>query len=87
MGGYEHFWSPRVSSNAVYGVVLVPEEKFYADTVNKRLDYATINVLYWFLKDRAYAGVEYLHGRREVFGGQVGTANRLQFAVRFNFPT
>ena len=37
-------------------------------------------------QNRAWAGVEYLHGRREVFSGQDGTANRLQFAVRFNLP-
>ncbi len=39
-----------------------------------------------FCQDRAWAGVEYLHGRREVVSDQDGTANRLQFAVRFNLP-
>ena len=29
-----------------------------------------VNLLYWFLPNRAWAGVEYLYGRREVFGGQ-----------------
>jgi hypothetical protein len=86
-GGYEHFWSPRYSSNAVYSVGSSPEKTFYEDTANKRLDYLAVNLLYLFLKDRAWAGVEYLHGRREVFGGQVGDANRLQFAIRFNFPS
>ena len=86
-GGYEHYWSPILTSNAVYSVGSVPDEEFYADTLNKRLDYAAVNLLYWFLRDRAWAGVEYLYGRREVFGGQVGNANRLQFAVRFNFPS
>jgi DcaP outer membrane protein len=85
-GGYEHFWSPRYSSNLVYSVATVPEETFYASTFNKRLDYGAVNLLYWFLPGRAWAGVEYLYGRREVFGGDVGDANRLQFAVRFNFP-
>ena len=85
-GGYEHFWSPRYSSNAVYSVASAPDEEFFADTFNKRLDYTAVNLLYWFLKDRAFAGVEFLYGRREVFGGQVGNANRLQFAIRFNFP-
>ena len=42
---------------------------------------------YWFLKDRAWVGVEYLHGRREVFSEQSGEADRLQFAVRFNLPS
>ncbi len=87
MGGYEHFWSPRFSSNAVYSVGSVPSESFYPATFNKRLDYAAVNLLYWFLKDRAWTGVEYLYGRREVFGGDVGTARRLQFAIRFNLPS
>ena len=84
--GYEHYWSPVVSTNAVFSVASTENEDYYADAVNKDLNYGAVNLLYWFLPDRAWAGVEYLYGRREVFGGQVGTANRMQFAVRFNFP-
>ena len=62
------------------------DEPYYPDTVNKQLDYGAVNLLYWFLPDRAWAGVEYLYGRREIVGGDIGTANRVQFAVRFNFP-
>jgi hypothetical protein len=86
-GGYEHFWSSRVSSHAVYSVVGSVDEPYYADTLNKQLDYGAVNTLYWFLPDRAWVGVEYLYGRRETAGGEVGSANRIQFAVRFNFPS
>ena len=86
MGGYEHFWSPRLSSNAVYSEASAPSEVYYADDFNKRLDYGAVNLIYWFLPNRAWAGVEYLYGRREVFGGQDGRADWLQFAVRFNLP-
>jgi DcaP outer membrane protein len=86
MGGYEHFWSPRLSSNAVYSEASAPSEVYYAADFNKRLDYGAVNLIYWFLPGRAWAGVEYLYGKREVFGGQDGTANRVQFAVRFNLP-
>ena len=86
MGGYEHYWSSSVSSNAVYSVASVPTRTTTPTTFNKHLDYGAVNLLYWFLPDRAWAGVEYLYGRREVFGGEVGNANRLQFAVRFNLP-
>ncbi len=61
-------------------------EDYYAADFNKRLDYVAVNLLYWFLPGRAWAGVEYLYGDREVFGGQDGNANRIQFAVRFNLP-
>lgn len=86
MGGYEHYWSDRMSTNAVYGVASSPEKSFFADDANAELDYLAVNLIYWFLKDRAWTGVEYLHGRREVFSDEDGSADRLQFAVRFNLP-
>ena len=84
--GYDHYWTPRLSTNAVYSVGLINDEPYLADTLNQQLDYGAVNLLYWFLADRAWAGVEYLYGRRELVNGDNGTANRLQFAVRFNFP-
>ena len=70
----------------IYSVASAPDKDFYPDTFNKRLDYGAVNLLYWFLPDRAWAGVEYLYGRREVFDGDTGSAHRLQFAIRFNLP-
>ena len=87
MGGYEHYWSSTVTTNAVFSVTSTPDEPYYPGTFNKELNYGAVNLLYWFLPDRAWAGVEYLYGRREVVGGEEGTANRIQFAVRFNFPS
>jgi hypothetical protein len=86
-GGYEHYWSPRLSTNAVYSGGSIPDEPYYRGTLNKELTYGAVNLLYWFLPDRAWAGVEYLYGRRELVQGDSGNANRLQFAVRFNFPS
>jgi len=76
-----------VSTHGVYSVATANDESYYADSFNKQLNYGAVNLLYWFLPDRAWAGVEYLYGRREVVGGEEGTANRIQFAVRFNFPS
>ena len=87
MGGYEHYWSSRLTSNAVFSVSSLPREPFYNSLYNTELNYGAVNLLYWFLPDRAWAGVEYLYGRREVVSGEDGTANRLQFAIRFNFPS
>ena len=86
MGGYEHYWSSRATSNVVYSRAQTEDQDYYADTFNKQIDYAAFNFIYWFLPNRAWAGVEYLYGQREVFGGDQGSANRLQFAVRFNLP-
>ena len=79
--------SSRVTTNAVFSVTSTPDEPYYPGTFNKELNYGAVNLLYWFLPDRAWAGVEYLYGRREVVGGEEGTANRIQFAIRFNFPS
>jgi hypothetical protein len=88
MGGYEHFWSPRWSTNAVYSTGKAYDEPFIPDDFNRRLTYGAVNLLYWFLGDRGWMGVEYLYGRREIFRGvpDSGTAHRVQYAVRFNLP-
>jgi hypothetical protein len=56
--------------------------------MNKRLNYGAVNLLYWFLGDRAWTGVEYIYGHREVYGAEPadGAAHRVQYAVRFNLP-
>jgi hypothetical protein len=88
MSGYEHFWAQRWSTNAVYSVAETFDEPFYAASINKSLIYGAVNVLYWFLGDRAWTGVEYLYGERTVFGSDEprGSAHRVQYAVRFNLP-
>jgi hypothetical protein len=88
MGGYEHFWAERWSTNAVYSTGDADEQPFFTDEVNRRLTYGAVNLLYWFLGDRGWMGVEYLYGRREIFSGvpDSATAHRVQYAVRFNFP-
>src|SRR5688572_14713062 len=88
MGGYEHFWSERWSSNGVYSFGSTSEESFYTSAVNKELTYSAVNLLWWFLGDRGWMGVEYLYGHREVFDvdNNDGSAHRVQYAVRFNLP-
>ena len=88
MGGYEHFWAKKWSTNGVYSTGEADEQPFYTADVNRRLDYGAINLLWWFLGDRGWMGVEYLYGKREVFGVEPNsdTAHRVQYAVRFNLP-
>jgi hypothetical protein len=88
MGGYEHFWGERWSTNGVYSIADTSDEAFYTSAVNKQLTYGAVNLLYWFLGDRAWTGVEYIYGHREAFGEDAGTgsAHRVQYAVRFNLP-
>ena len=88
MSGYEHFWNDRLSTNMVYSITDTSDEDFYTSDISKRMNYFAINFLYWFLGDRAWTGVEYLYGDREVFGDDnaTGSAHRIQYAVRFNLP-
>jgi hypothetical protein len=88
MGGYEHFWTSKWSTNATYSFTDTSDEAFYTAAVNKNLTYAAVNLLYWFLGDRGWTGVEYLYGQRDVFGPPPndGAAHRIQYAVRFNLP-
>lgn len=88
MVGYEHFWSPVYSSNAVFSGANTTDEDFYTSATNKQLNYGAVNFLYWFLGDRGWMGVEYLYGHRQVFGGgdDNATAHRIQYAIRFNLP-
>jgi len=88
MGGYERFWASKWSTNAVYSTGDAEEQPFYTDDINRQLTYGAVNLLYWFLGDRGWMGVEYLYGKREVFAADPnsGTAHRVQYAVRFNLP-
>ena len=88
MGGYEHFWTSRWSTNAVYSIAETFDEPFYTASTNRTLTYGAANLLYWFLGDRAWTGIEYIYGDRTVFGEDepTGSAHRVQYAVRFNLP-
>ena len=81
--GYEHYWSPRWFSNIVASPAWVLSD--LADP-NHRFNYVAANLRYWFLDNRAWAGVEYLYGLRETRSEAQGHANRIQAAVRINFP-
>jgi hypothetical protein len=47
-------------------------------------NYIAANLLYHFTKN-AFAGLEYLRGRREDINGSDGTANRIQFSLSYTF--
>ena len=84
--GYEHYWTSRWSSNVVVSPAWLGNDPGEALAPDHRFDYVAVNLRYWFIENRAWAGVEYLYGRKEVRSGEQGSANRVQFAVRFNIP-
>jgi hypothetical protein len=86
MVGYERYWSSRWCSNAVVSPAWVDNDPGEALAPDRRFDYIAANLRYWFLEKRAWAGVEYLHGLKQARSGARGSANRVQFAIRFNIP-
>jgi len=88
MVGYEHFWSSKWSTNGTYSGANTSDEPYYTSAINQQINYGAVNLLYWFLGDRGWMGVEYLYGHRQVFGGgdDNAAAHRIQYAIRFNLP-
>jgi hypothetical protein len=82
--GYQHYWSRRWSSNAVVSPAWVTSEVGDPATSNESFNYAAVNLVYWFIDQRAWVGGEYLYGRRELRSGMHGSGNRIQLATRFN---
>jgi hypothetical protein len=82
--GYQHYWTARWSSNAVVGPAWVVNEVGNPATSDDSFDYVAVNLLYWFIEQRAWIGGEYLYGRRELRSDVHGSGNRIQLATRFN---
>ena len=82
--GYDHYWSPRWESNVVLSPAWVLSNVGDPATSNDSFNYAAVNLLYWFLEQRAWIGGEYLYGRRELRKGVHGSGNRIQIATCFN---
>ena len=70
MGGYEHYWSAGSRRTRSTAWRRQQDEDYYADSSTRNSITARSIFIYWFLPDRAWAGVEYLYGRREVFDGE-----------------
>jgi PAS domain S-box-containing protein len=82
--GYQHYWNERWSSNVVVGPAWVVSEVGDPATSDDSFNYVALNLLYWFIDQRAWIGGEYLYGRRELRDGAHGSGNRIQLATRFN---
>ena len=82
--GYQHYWSERWSSNVVVSPAWVVNEVGSPATTDDSFNYFALNLVYWFIDQRAWIGGEYLYGRRELRSGAHGSGNRIQVATRFN---
>jgi hypothetical protein len=62
----------------------VVNETSSAAPTDGSFNYVAVNLLYWFIDQRAWAGGEYLYGRRDLPSGAHGSGSRIQLATRFN---
>jgi hypothetical protein len=83
MGSYQHYWSEKYRSTLCYswGDGDLPDGAAATDT--EKITYLAANFIYQFA-ERAWAGIEYLHGSRDTNDGEDGDADRLQLSIRFD---
>ncbi|NJN42888.1 MAG: hypothetical protein HC811_12325 [Flammeovirgaceae bacterium] len=82
--GVQHFWIPSLSTLVVYNQGGLDNTAGQPGSDIYRVNYIAANLI-WHFTDRAFAGVEYLHGTRENINQQRGDANRIQFSVKYAF--
>lgn len=82
--GYEHQWSPSFTSLLVLNKGSVDNLAGQPPSAIHQATYGAANVL-WHFTNRAFAGVEYLHGLLENNNEAQGTANRIQFSLKYTF--
>jgi len=82
--GIQHFWNDNVSSLLVYNQGSNDTTEGQPQTDVYRINYLAVNLV-WHFVDNAFAGIEYLRGTREDINEEDGTANRIQFSVKYSF--
>ena len=85
LGSYQHHWCDEYRSNIGYSWAEgdLPAGAPPA-TSTEMVDYFFLNLI-WQFTERAWTGIEYLHGTRETADSLSGRANRIQLSVRFDF--
>lgn len=84
---FDRRWSPRLISTFTYGRADGDAAGDVAvSDPTTTVDYASENLVFWWLPTRAWVGVEYLYGRRDAISGAHGQASRIQSAFKFILP-
>lgn len=82
--GLQHFWNDNFSSLFVYNQGSNDSTEGEPLSNIYRANYMAVNLI-WHFVDNAFVGVEYLRGTREDISEEDGTANRIQFSVKYSF--
>ncbi len=81
---YQHFWSERLWSHAVYSKVDAESRAGQGADALEAIEYAGLNLV-WEFAEGITIGAEWLYGTREDKNGASGEAHRLQIAFKYNF--
>lgn len=82
--GFEHQWNDAFTSVLIYNYGEVENSVGQTPNSLANTSYLSANLL-WKFAAQAFAGVEYLYGTRQDVSEDDGTANRVQFSVRYTF--
>jgi hypothetical protein len=83
MGGYMHNWSDKYRSTVTYSEGRGDIPGGAAPNTNEAVSYLAANLI-WQYCNRAWVGIEYLHGTLDEFDGSDGAADRVQLSWRFD---
>jgi hypothetical protein len=83
LGGFQHHWSDRWRSTVCYSWAKGDGPAGMPPTSPEVVDYLAANLI-WQFSERAWIGVEYLHGSLETADEARGEANRVQIAMSFD---
>jgi len=83
-GDYQHYWTARLRSNAVYGFVQVVNSSSEPATTYHRGEYTAGNLI-WNLAGSLDLGAEFLYGWQILKSGGEGNAPRILFSAKYNF--
>ena len=67
----------------MYGWASADTPSNVPSTTAARTDYLAVNLI-WQFHERAWTGVEYLHGSLDSVGHDHGGAHRVQFSIQFD---
>jgi hypothetical protein len=80
--GLQHSWSSAFTSSLVFNQGKNNSTSEIPDNNIRHTRYTAANFL-WHFTNSGFVGVEYLWGSRENISGDDGTANRIQFSVKY----
>jgi hypothetical protein len=83
-GGYQHFWSAKLRSSAVYGFLQTENTAAQVSSAFHRSEYSAVNLI-WSPITQLSFGTEFLYGWRANKDNSTGNAPRIQLSAKYNF--